>query len=54
MHGSIYGLKRRNRNELLTTVTDESAMAAAAKMGAFSLKKGINGERMAVGTRMTL
>jgi len=39
---------------LLTTVTDESAIAAAAKMGAFSRKFGINGERIAVGIKMTL
>ena len=46
--------KRRNRNELLTTVTDERAIAAAAKMGAFSRKKGIIGERMAIGIKITL
>ena len=45
---------RRNRNELLTTVTDESAIAAAAKMGAFSRKNGINGDRIAIGMRTTL
>jgi hypothetical protein len=39
---------------LLTTVIDESAIAAAAKMGAFACKKGISGERMAVGIKMTL
>ena len=49
-----YRPKRRNRSELLTTVTDESAIAAAAKMGAFSRKSGINGERIAVGIKMTL
>src|SRR6266566_10004307 len=51
---SLFRPKRRNRSELLTTVTDESAIAAAAKIGAFSLKKGINGDRMAVGIRITL
>ena len=50
----LYLPKRRNRKELLTTVTDESAIAAAAKMGAFSRKNGINGERIAVGIKMTL
>src|SRR5215469_18979952 len=45
---------RRKRSELLTTVTDESAMAAAAKIGAFSFRNGINGERIAVGIRTTL
>jgi hypothetical protein len=39
---------------LLTTVTDESAIAAAAKMGAFSRKNGTSGERIAVGIKMTL
>src|SRR6266702_4618312 len=46
--------KRRKRSELLTTVTDESAIAAAAKIGAFSFNNGINGERIAVGIRTTL
>src|SRR6266705_1829283 len=45
---------RRNRNELLTTVTDDSAIAAAAKIGAFSRKNGISGDRIAVGIKMTL
>jgi len=38
---------------LLTTVTEESAIAAAAKMGACSFRKGISGERIATG-RSTL
>ena len=46
--------KRRNRNELLTTVTDDSAIAAAAKIGAFSRKNGISGDKIAVGIKMTL
>src|SRR6266700_4199785 len=46
--------KRRNRNELLTTVTDDSAIAAAAKLGAFSRKNGMSGDRIAVGIRTTL
>lgn len=45
---------RRRRKELLITVTEERAIAAAAKMGAFSRKNGINGERIAVGIRITL
>src|SRR6266702_1922152 len=49
-----YRPKRRKRKELLTTVTDDSAIAAAAKMGAFSCKNGISGERIAVGMRMIL
>ena len=49
-----YRPDRRSRNELLTTVTEESAMAAAAKMGAFSRKNGMSGESIAVGIRMTL
>jgi hypothetical protein len=40
---------RRSRSELLTTVTDESAIAAAAKIGALSRRKGIAGEAMATG-----
>src|SRR6266700_6686402 len=46
--------KRRNRNELLTTVTDDSAIAAAAKIGAFSCKNGMSGDRIAAGIKMTL
>ena len=49
-----YRPNRLNRNELLTTVTEERAMAAAAKIGAFSRKNGISGERIAVGIKMTL
>src|SRR6266496_2155527 len=47
-------LNLRNRNELLTTVTDESAIAAAAKIGAWSFKNGIRGESIAVGIKITL
>src|SRR6266516_7923340 len=46
--------KRRNRNELLTTVNDDRAIAAAAKIGAFSRKNGMSGDRIAVGIKMTL
>src|SRR5216683_7562337 len=49
-----YRPNRRKRKELLTTVTDDSAIAAAAKMGAFSRKSGMSGERIAVGIKMTL
>src|ERR1700676_3310668 len=49
-----YFLKRRNRSELLTTVTEERAMAVAANMGAQSFKKGMSGERIAIGMRTTL
>src|SRR2546421_6425789 len=35
--------KRRSRSELPTTVTDERAIAAAAKMGAWACKNGIRG-----------
>src|SRR6266849_8889876 len=45
---------RRKRSELLTTVTDESAIEAAAKIGAFYRRKGMSGERITVGIRMTL
>ena len=41
--------KRRSRNELLMTVTDESAIAAAAKIGAVSRSQGMAGEAMASG-----
>jgi hypothetical protein len=47
-------LNRLNLNELLTTVTDESAIAAAAKIGAWSLKNGIKGESIAMGIKITL
>ena len=46
--------KRRNLSELLTTVTDESAIAAAAKMGACSRRNGTRGERIAAGIKITL
>src|SRR5436853_6767813 len=46
--------KRLNRSELLTTVTDEKAIAAAAKIGACSLRNGISGERIAVGMSSVL
>jgi hypothetical protein len=49
-----YRPKRRSRSELPTTVTDERAIAAAAKMGAWVCKNGIRGERIAVGIRITL
>jgi hypothetical protein len=47
-------VKKRSRNELLTTVTDESAMAAAAKIGICSPRKGMKGERIAIGISSTL
>src|SRR5579862_7087666 len=47
-------LNLRRRSELLITVTDESAIAAAAKIGACACRKGISGERMAVGIRIIL
>lgn len=50
----IHRAKRRNRSELLTTVTEERAIAAAAKIGAFSRKNGIKGDRMAIGIKTTL
>lgn len=40
---------RRSRSELLTTVTDESAIAAAAKIGALSRRNGIAGDAIAIG-----
>ena len=45
---------RRKRNALLTTRTEEHAMAAAAKTGACARKKGISGDSMARGMRSTL
>ena len=44
----------RKRNELLTTVTEESAMAAAAKIGAFCCNIGMAGDNIAVGISKTL
>src|SRR5262245_22768129 len=52
--GALRAPKRRSRSELLTTVTEESAIAAAAKMGALSRRKGIAGEAMAMGINTVL
>jgi hypothetical protein len=41
--------KRRSRSEFVTTVTDESAIAAAAKIGALSRRNGMAGEAIASG-----
>ncbi len=50
----LHAEKRRKRSELLTTVTDESAIAAAAKTGAVSRSGLIAGEAIARGIRMLL
>jgi len=44
----VYRPNQRNQSELLTTVADQRAIAAA-KMGACSFGKGIRGERIAAG-----
>lgn len=49
-----HDVKRRRRSELLTTVTDESAIAAAAKTGAVSRNGAIAGDAIASGIRMLL
>src|SRR5262245_27597537 len=46
--------KPRSRNEFVTTVTEESAIAAAAKIGALSRSHGIAGEAIASGIRTVL
>src|SRR5215813_5254584 len=45
---------RRSRSEFVTTVTEESAIAAAAKIGALSRSQGIAGEATASGIRIVL
>ena len=48
---SVRSLRERKRSELLTTVTDEKAIAAAAIIGAWSLSNGHSGESIAMGIK---
>src|SRR5579859_4076592 len=45
---------RRSESELVTTVTEERAIAAAAKIGALSRKNGIAGDAIARGISTVL